>query len=84
MMEHIQKALGKYWGYDEFLPLQKEAMGCISRGSDSIVVLPNGLFPRVSLKFFKRSNCPLSLLTKLIALVCGATTSGLSIVNWGH
>ncbi len=42
MMENIQKALAKYWGYDGFLPLQKEAMECISRGTDSIVVLPTG------------------------------------------
>ncbi len=42
MMENIQKALVKFWGYDSFLPLQKEAMQCISRGTDSIVVLPTG------------------------------------------
>jgi len=42
MMESIQKALTKYWGYDGFLPLQKQAMECISRGTDSIVVLPTG------------------------------------------
>jgi len=42
MMENIKKALNKYWGYDSFLPLQKEAMECISRGQDSIVVLPTG------------------------------------------
>jgi len=42
MMENIQKALDKYWGYNDFLPLQKEAMECISRGQDSIVVLPTG------------------------------------------
>ena len=42
MMENIQKALTKYWGYDSFLPLQKQAMECISRGTDSIVVLPTG------------------------------------------
>ncbi len=41
-MEHIQKALVKYWGYDGFLPLQKQAMECVSRGQDSIVVLPTG------------------------------------------
>ena len=41
-MEHIQKALVKYWGYDNFLPLQKQAMECVSRGQDSIVVLPTG------------------------------------------
>ena len=42
MMENIQKALTKYWGYDGFLPLQKQAMECISRGQDSVVVLPTG------------------------------------------
>ena len=42
MIENIQKALTKYWGYDTFLPLQKQAMECISRGIDSIVVLPTG------------------------------------------
>ncbi len=42
MMKNIQKALTKYWGYDAFLPLQKEAMECISRGIDSIVILPTG------------------------------------------
>jgi ATP-dependent DNA helicase RecQ len=42
MMENIQKALGKYWGYDGFLPLQKQAMECITRRQDSIVVLPTG------------------------------------------
>jgi len=41
-MEKIQKALSKYWGYDSFLPLQRKAMECISRGRDSIVVLPTG------------------------------------------
>ena len=41
-MEHIQEALVKYWGYDGFLPLQKQAMECVSRGQDSIVVLPTG------------------------------------------
>jgi ATP-dependent DNA helicase RecQ len=42
MMENIKKAINKYWGYTDFLPLQKEAMECISRGRDSIVVLPTG------------------------------------------
>jgi ATP-dependent DNA helicase RecQ len=41
-MENIQKALTKYWGYNDFLPLQKQAMECIRRGQDSIVVLPTG------------------------------------------
>jgi len=42
MTEDIRKALARYWGYDGFLPLQKEAMECITGGQDSIVVLPTG------------------------------------------
>ena len=42
MIEEIEKALATYWGYDDFLPLQKQAMECIARGRDSIVVLPTG------------------------------------------
>jgi len=42
MTEDIREALARYWGYDDFLPLQKQAMECISRGQDSIVVLPTG------------------------------------------
>jgi len=41
-MEHIREALVKYWGYDSFLPLQKEAMECVSRGQDSVVVPTTG------------------------------------------
>ncbi len=41
-MENIKKAINQYWGYTNFLPLQKEAMECISKGRDSIVVLPTG------------------------------------------
>jgi len=42
MMENLRKALLEYWGYKDFLPLQKQAMECIIRGRDSIVVLPTG------------------------------------------
>ncbi|MHC4528974.1 MAG: DNA helicase RecQ [Planctomycetota bacterium] len=42
MIENIQKVLAKYWGYNDFLPLQERAMECISGGRDSIVVLPTG------------------------------------------
>ena len=42
VIESIQQALAKYWGYNDFLPLQKEAMECAGRGRDSIVVLPTG------------------------------------------
>lgn len=41
-MDKIVKALSQYWGFETFLPLQKQAMECISRGIDSVVVLPTG------------------------------------------
>ncbi len=41
-MEKIEKALAQYWGFETFLPLQKEAMECINSGIDSVVVLPTG------------------------------------------
>jgi ATP-dependent DNA helicase RecQ len=42
MTDEIAKALKRYWGYDGFRPLQREAMECVVRGRDSIVVLPTG------------------------------------------
>src|SRR5512136_601469 len=41
-MNSVEEVLQKYWGYDRFLPLQKQAMDCVCRGRDSIVVLPTG------------------------------------------
>ena len=41
-MEKIERALAQYWGFDQFLPLQRQAMECISSGVDSVVVLPTG------------------------------------------
>jgi ATP-dependent DNA helicase RecQ len=42
VVECIEDILRKYWGYDRFLPLQKEAMECVCSGRDSIIVLPTG------------------------------------------
>ena len=42
MAENIEEAIKRYWGYDGFLPLQKEAMQCVCEGRDSIVVMPTG------------------------------------------
>ncbi len=42
MKHDLQTVLKKYWGFDTFLPLQKQAMDCVARGQDSIVVLPTG------------------------------------------
>jgi len=38
----VKAALKKYWGYDEFLPLQERAIESVLSGRDSIVVLPTG------------------------------------------
>lgn len=41
-MENLRAILRKYWGYDEFRPLQAEAMAAVVAGRDSVVVLPTG------------------------------------------
>ncbi len=42
LMHKVQQALTKHWGYESFLPLQKEAMDHLCRKQDCIVVLPTG------------------------------------------
>jgi len=38
----LQEALKTYWGFDHFLPLQREAMDCVVANRDSLVVMPTG------------------------------------------
>lgn len=38
----IEEVLKRYWGYERFLPLQRQAMECVLQARDSIVVLPTG------------------------------------------
>ena len=38
----LKTAIKQYWGYDEFRPLQEQAMEAICRGRDAVVVLPTG------------------------------------------
>lgn len=42
MNQKAKDALKRYWGYDSFLPLQKEAIESVCSGRDSVVVLPTG------------------------------------------
>lgn len=42
MLAKLQGILKEYWGYDSFLPFQKEAMLSALSERDSIVVLPTG------------------------------------------
>lgn len=41
-MEALRDILRQYWGYDDFRPLQAEAMQAVVAGRDSLVVLPTG------------------------------------------
>ena len=41
-IRELTGVLQRYWGYASFLPLQAEAMECVLRGRDSVVVLPTG------------------------------------------
>ncbi|MCX5772033.1 MAG: DNA helicase RecQ [Candidatus Hydrogenedentes bacterium] len=41
-MDTLKDIVKQYWGYDEFLPLQHEAMECVIEGRDSVVILPTG------------------------------------------
>ena len=38
----LPEILSRYWGYNTFRPLQREAMDAVLAGRDSIVVLPTG------------------------------------------
>ena len=38
----LRETLRKYWGFGSLLPLQREAMGSVMAGRDSLVVLPTG------------------------------------------
>ena len=40
--KQLQKLLQTHWGYDEFRPLQREAIEAVMDGRDSVVVLPTG------------------------------------------
>ena len=41
-MESLREIVRKVWGYDEFRPLQGEAIEAVLAGRDSVVVLPTG------------------------------------------
>ena len=38
----LQQVLKTYWGFDDYLPLQREAMQCVLDNRDSLVVMPTG------------------------------------------
>lgn len=42
MDDKLVDVLKQYWGYGEFLPLQREAIAAIEQGRDAVIVLPTG------------------------------------------
>jgi ATP-dependent DNA helicase RecQ len=40
--QDLEQVLARYWGYTSFRPLQREAMGAVLSGRDSLVVMPTG------------------------------------------
>ncbi len=42
LQDALRAVLDRYWGYDEFRPLQLEAMQAVVRRRDSLLVLPTG------------------------------------------
>lgn len=42
MIKNLDNVIKKYWGYDDFLPMQTQAMECALKSRDSIVVMPTG------------------------------------------
>jgi len=40
--DRLQHVLKTYWGFDDYLPLQREAMQCVLADRDSLVVMPTG------------------------------------------
>lgn len=38
----LHQVLKTYWGFDDYLPLQREAMQCVHDDRDSLVVMPTG------------------------------------------
>ena len=40
--DRLRACLKQYWGYDDFRPLQEQAMRCVMEDRDSVVVLPTG------------------------------------------
>src|SRR5688572_5375849 len=41
-MTDIHALLQRYWGYEQFLPLQQDAIQAILAGRDTVVILPTG------------------------------------------
>jgi ATP-dependent DNA helicase RecQ len=41
-MTDLASILKKYWGYDEFRPLQQEIIQSVLDGKDTLAILPTG------------------------------------------
>jgi ATP-dependent DNA helicase RecQ len=41
-MDNLHAILKQYWGYDQFRPLQEDAIRCVLNATDTLVLLPTG------------------------------------------
>eukprot|EP01034_Spumella_vulgaris_P018977 gene18977-24259_t len=41
-MSNLQAVLKQYWGYDQFRPVQEEAIRSVLEGNDTLLLLPTG------------------------------------------
>ncbi|MEA3333808.1 MAG: DEAD/DEAH box helicase, partial [Pseudomonadota bacterium] len=41
-MQNSAAILKQYWGHEDFLPFQQEAIDCVLKHDDSLLVLPTG------------------------------------------
>jgi ATP-dependent DNA helicase RecQ len=90
-VEELRRIIRKYWGYDDFRPLQAEAMQCVVEGRDSVVVLPTGggkslcfQAPAMQLDGLAVVVSPLiSLMTDQVSALsdCGVPAASLSSVS---
>ncbi len=70
MADLFREILQKYWGYDDFRPLQREIIGSVAGGCDTLGLLPTGGGKSITFQVYSLSTEGLCLvITPLIALI---------------
>lgn len=69
-MEKFRQILARYWGYDEFRPLQLEIIKSVAEGKDTLGLMPTGGGKSVTFQVYSLSESGICLvITPLIALM---------------
>jgi ATP-dependent DNA helicase RecQ len=69
-MGKFHEILSKYWGYNEFRPLQEEIINTIALGKDTLGLMPTGGGKSITFQVFSLSTPGMCLVvTPLIALI---------------